>query len=77
MKKTLKALTTIGGAALAVIGSIFVYRRFFNKKDEPDEAFEDEELFEEDEKDEEDDAEEETFAPAPEEEIFEEDEKEV
>ena len=34
MKKAFKALTTLGGAALAVIGGIFVYRRFFAKEEE-------------------------------------------
>lgn len=50
MKKALKALTTIGGTALAIIGGVFVYRRFF-QKEELEEAFEDEELFEEEEAD--------------------------
>ena len=27
MKKALKALMTLGGAALAVVGGVFVYRR--------------------------------------------------
>ena len=48
MKKFLKALTTLGGAALAVAGGILVYRRFFDKDRELEEAFDDEELFEED-----------------------------
>ncbi len=65
MKKFLKALTTLGGAALAVAGGILVYRRFFDKDRELEEAFDDEELFEEDD--------EEVTAFDSKEEIFEED----
>ena len=65
MKKFLKALTTLGGAALAVAGGILVYRRFFDKDRELKEAFDDEELFEEDD--------EEVTAFDSKEEIFEED----
>ena len=65
MKKFLKALTTLGGVALAVAGGILVYRRFFDKDRELEEAFDDEELFEEDD--------EEVTAFDSKEEIFEED----
>ena len=34
MKKTLKALTAVGTAALAVVGGICVYRKFFSKDEE-------------------------------------------
>ncbi|MBS6396231.1 MAG: hypothetical protein KH452_03625 [Clostridiales bacterium] len=52
MKKLFKALTTIGTAALAVVGGIYVYRKFFTKDEELDEAFDDEEVFEDTEEDE-------------------------
>ena len=67
MKKALKALMTLGGAALAVVGGVFVYRRFFANEEEPEEDFDDEELFEEEDADEID-------AFVEEEEIFEEEE---
>ncbi len=65
MKKALKALMTLGGAALAVVGGVFVYRRFFANEEELEEDFDDEELFEE---------EDEIDAFVEEEEIFEEEE---
>lgn len=47
MKKALKTLTALGTAALAVIGGLFLYRKFFLAEDDLDEDFdEDEELFE-------------------------------
>lgn len=45
MKKLVKALTAIGTAALAVAGGVYVFRKFFAKDEELDEAFDDEELF--------------------------------
>ncbi len=63
--KTLKALVALGGTALAVVGGISIYHKFFKKEEDLEDAFDDEELFDE----EEDDAD--TF---DEEEIFEEDE---
>lgn len=66
MKKVLKTLTAIGTTALAVVGGICVYRKFFAKDEELDEVFEEDELM--------DEAEEEVPAFDSEEEIFEEEE---
>lgn len=63
MKKALKALTTLGTAALAVVGGICIYRKFFAKDNELDDMFDDEEVFE--------DTEEEVKAFDDESEIFE------
>lgn len=51
MKKLVKALTAIGTAALAVAGGVLIFRKFFAKDEELDEAFDDEELFEEETED--------------------------
>jgi len=81
MKKVLRTLTAVGTAALAVVGGIYIFRKFFAKEEELDEAFDDDELFEEDPEEEDDNAfdieeeifEEEAAAPseAPEAEAFE------
>ena len=39
MKKIVKTLATLFAAVLAVIGGLYVYRRFFAKDEELDEAF--------------------------------------
>lgn len=65
MKKALKALTAVGTAALAVIGGICVYRKFFAKDEELDEVFDEDVL---------DEAEDDVIVFDSEEEIFEEDE---
>lgn len=62
--KTLKALAALGGTALAVVGGISIYHKFFKKEEDLEDAFDDEELFEEEDEDDVD-----TF---DEEEIFEE-----
>ena len=49
MKKVLKTLTAVGTAALAVVGGVYIFRKFFAKEEELDEAFDDEELFEDEE----------------------------
>lgn len=46
MKKIVKTLTAVATASLAVIGGVYVFRKFFAKDEELDEAFDDEELFE-------------------------------
>lgn len=55
MKKFLKMLTALCTAALAIIGGLVIYQKFFKKDGEFDEDFDedfdDEELFEEDEED--------------------------
>ena len=48
MKKVLKTLTALCTTALAVVGGICVYRKFFAKDEELDEVFDDDEVFEED-----------------------------
>lgn len=52
MKKVLKMLTAAGTAALAVVGGLFIYQKFFGKEEDFDEDFDDDfdddELFEED-----------------------------
>lgn len=65
MKKVFKTLTAVGTAALAVVGGICVYRKFFAEDEELDEIFEEDEL---------DETEDEILAFDSEEEIFEEDE---
>lgn len=49
--KTLKALAALGGTALAVVGGISIYHKFFKKEEDLEDDFDDEELFEEDETD--------------------------
>ncbi|MBR5509217.1 MAG: hypothetical protein IKV59_04110 [Lachnospiraceae bacterium] len=65
MKKALKALTAVGTAALAVVGGICVYRKFFAKDEEFDELFEEDDL---------DETEDEILAFDSEDEIFEDEE---
>ena len=71
MKKFMNTLMTVGGAALAIFGGLYLYRKYFQKEDDFDEDFDDDDLFED--LDEEEEEEEEVKAFDSEEEIFEED----
>ena len=51
MKKFLKTLMTLSAAALAVVGGLYVYRRFFAKDEELDEAFDEDNSVDEEEDD--------------------------
>ena len=51
MKKFLKTLMTLSTAALAVVGGLYVYRRFFAKDEELDEAFDEDNSVDEEEDD--------------------------
>ena len=64
MKKLLKTLMTLLAAVCAVIGGLYVYRRFFAKDEELDEVFDEDNAADDDE-------EEEVSAFDTEEEIFE------
>lgn len=71
MKKIIKSLTALGTAALAIVGGVYIFRKFFAKDEELDEVFDDEDLFGEDDED----KEEESFDDDLE--IFEDDAEEV
>lgn len=51
MKKFLKTLMTLSAAALAVVGGLYVYHRFFAKDEELDEAFDEDNSVDEEEDD--------------------------
>ena len=46
MKKFMNTLMTVGGAALAIFGGLYLYRKYFQKEDDFDEDFDDDDLFE-------------------------------
>lgn len=52
MKKLVKFLVTVGTAAAAVAGGIYLFQKYFSKEEELDNAFDDDELFEEEESEE-------------------------
>lgn len=48
MKKAFKTIAAIGTAALAVVGGLYIFRKYFSNDEELEEVFDDEELFDDD-----------------------------